>query len=58
MKQRRTDGHAPPHPDLADLVTALGQGRKSANGTQERYGGEGAEGWIFLPGNAECRRGN
>ena len=45
-------------PDLADLVTALGQGRKSANRTQVRYGGEGAKGWIFPLGNAEYRRGN
>ena len=53
VKQMRFSGHAPPHPDLADLVTALGQGRKGAKRTPMGYGEEGAGGWILPLGNAE-----
>ena len=53
VKQMRFSGHAPPHPDQADLVTALGQGHKGAVKTQVRYEEEAPKGWAPSLGNAE-----
>ena len=58
VKQIRFNSHAPPHPDLADLVTALGQGRKGAAKTQVRYELEAPKGWISLLDNAEYQMRN
>ena len=58
VKQMRFSGHAPPHPDQADLVTALGQGRKGADKTQVRYEMEAPKGWISPLDNAEYQKKN
>ena len=58
QKQMRFSNHTPPHPDQADLVTALGQGRKGDDKTQMRYEMEAPKGWISPLGNAEYQKKN
>ena len=57
-KQMRFSGHTPPHPDWADLVTALGQGRMGAVKTQMRYEMGAPKEWIFPLDNAEYQKKN
>ena len=50
MKRSKTTNQAPPHPDWAALVTALGQGREDDDGVLNEVWINGVKGVGSLPG--------